>query len=72
MNPIFFIIIYLEDKINPVYKDIIYFKIAYYFASHQLFPPVRQKALLLCWTYFSKTFFLKSCCFNCLPYQERN
>lgn len=46
MNPIFFIIIYLEDKINPVYKDIIYFKIAYYFASHQLFPPVRQKALL--------------------------
>lgn len=41
MNPIFFIIIYLEDKINPVYKDIIYFKIAYYFASHQLFPPVR-------------------------------
>lgn len=45
MNLIFFFW-FLEGKIIPVYKDIIYFKIAYYFASPQLFPPVRQKALL--------------------------
>lgn len=33
-------------EITPVYRDSIYFKIVYYFASHQLFLPMRQKALL--------------------------
>lgn len=35
---------YLENKMTSVHKNIIYFKMSHYFASHPPFLPLRQKA----------------------------